>query len=1177
LNTGNSSPDWYEVWAKVSKVVFDASFAEARPTTTYGWFDQMRYLTSITGLSYLNTSEVTNMGGMFRGCYGLTSLDLSHFNTEKVTDMEEMFWICTKLRRIYVGSEWSTASVTKSAEMFGGCVRLLGEKGTAFNPFYTDAAYAHLDGGAENPGYLSTVGTPIPIDAYAILNQADSTLTFYYDDELDSRSGIFYSLSTGGDSPNWYSDRERVSKVVFDPSFADARPTSTRGWFNGMENLTSITGLSYLNTSEVTDMTTMFFHCIKLKSLDLSHFNTEKVTSMQSMFSECDGLTSLDISSFNTENVTHMASMFYHCIKLTSLDVSHFNTENVTNMSGMFSECIGLTSIDVSNFNTAKVRDMGAMFSYCESLTSLDVTHFNTENVTDMWGMFSGCDLTSLDVSNFNTAKVTNMSCMFMGCNMIILDVSNFNTAKVTDMKYMFEFCSNLRRIYVGSGWDTTSVSESSDMFKNCKRLVGEKGTTYDANHTDVAYAHLDGGAGNPGYLSTVGTPLPPEAYAVFTEADCTLTFYYDNQYTSRQGILYDLNTGRNDPDWYKDRNNSKVSIVVFDPSFADARPTSTYSWFYGMEDLTSITGISYLNTSEVTNMDRMFYRCIKLTSLDLSRFNTENVTNMFDMFGNCTGLTSLDVSHFNTEKVTDMSYMFHNCSGLTSLDLSSFNTENVTTMKQMFYGCYGLTSLDVSNFNTEKVTNMSYMFYGCYGLTSLDVSNFNTENVTDMGYMFYYCKSLTSLDLSNFNTENVTDMSYMFGKCNSLERIYVVSRWSTANVTLSTDMFKDCTKLVGQQRTAYDDSYVDASYARLDEGTSNPGYLSVKWFSFEKDGIYYGYGWDNEAGQNGPGSNHVFVVARDALLGSYSDDVVVPATVTYNGRTYDVAAIMDECFKDCSGLTSVTLPETSIGIEMEAFAGCTALQTIICNSTTPPYLTRNTFTDDHYQSVIVIVPAGTKATYQAADYWKNFVNIFEPVEPNEPIDYAGTIWQEYTTANGELYEANETGKTLTIAPSAETPGIVNLGYPAFKMAGSNEKLNGFNVNGVIKYKDSDGTIYYTLTEPKRMQIRSRTASLLCNVMLVGVQSSLVSMPALKLTLTGVRTQFEDVIWFGYGPDLERIKALFENVDDIITGVSPIEETGEEAEAVYTIGGMKLNGKPTKPGLYIVNGKKVLR
>ena len=198
----------------------------------------------------------------------------------------------------------------------------------------------------------------------------------------------------------------------------------------------------------------------------------------------------------------------------------------------------------------------------------------------------------------------------------------------------------------------------------------------------------------------------------------------------------------------------------------------------------------------------------------------------MNGMFYRCSSLTSLDVTHFNTANVTNMNHLFRYCSKLTSLDVTSFNTENVTTMSCMFMQCYGLTSLDLSSFNTENVTDMSYMFTYC-DLTGLDLSNFNTEKVTNMYAMFYDCSSLTSLDLSNFNTANVTDMRFMFQDCSELTTIYAGDGWNTNLETSSEDMFSNCTSLVGGNGTTYDASHIDKEYARIDGGTSNPGYFS--------------------------------------------------------------------------------------------------------------------------------------------------------------------------------------------------------------------------------------------------------------------------------------------------------------------------------------------------------------
>ena len=125
--------------------------------------------------------------------------------------------------------------------------------------------------------------------------------------------------------------------------------------------------------------------------------NTSNVTDMYSMFGSCFGLTSLDLSSFDTSKTDNMGNMFESCIKLTSLDLSNFNTSNVTSMSGMFSNCSSLKSLDLRNFNTSNVTYMSYMFDSCSGITSLDLRNFNTSNVTDMSNMFDGCaSLTSI-------------------------------------------------------------------------------------------------------------------------------------------------------------------------------------------------------------------------------------------------------------------------------------------------------------------------------------------------------------------------------------------------------------------------------------------------------------------------------------------------------------------------------------------------------------------------------------------------------------------------------------------------------------------------------------------------------------------------------------------------------------------------------------------------------------
>ena len=500
-----------------------------------------------------------------------------------------------------------------------------------------------------------------------------------------------------------------IKNIVFEESFKTYAPTSLKEFFYNCKTLETISGLEYLNTANITDMS--------------------------SMFQECSNLKSLDFTNFDTKNVSNMYFMFNGCSTLTSLDLTNFNTKNVSNMYGMFCDCSKLTSLDLTNFNTAKVTDMGYMFLGCSNLTSLDLTNFNTAKVTDMHGMFKGCSaLTSLDLTNFNTAEVRDMNRMFY-----MLDESS--TALTT--------------IYVSDNFVTTNVQNGENMFKNCTKLKGFK--KYFLLDTDHQYANYTTGY----FTSGCG-------YAEFDDATGTLTFRYK---AVKPKGAYDLNVQAFTPQWNKLGTN--VKKVVFNASFANARPTICYAWFYNSSNLTTIEGLEYLNTEDVTNMGFMFDGCSALKSLNLSKFNTAKVTSMKNMFNNCSALKSLNLSGFNTAKVTDMNSMFRSCSALESLDLSMFNTASVGSMPSMFRGATKLKTLNVSSFNTEKVNNM--------------------------GHMFAYCPNLTSLDLSSFNTKGVEYVDNIFKNCSNLTTIYASENFAFGSgLKNGADMFLGCDKLKG-------------------------------------------------------------------------------------------------------------------------------------------------------------------------------------------------------------------------------------------------------------------------------------------------------------------------------------------------------------------------------------------
>ena len=334
-----------------------------------------------------------------------------------------------------------------------------------------------------------------------------------------------------------------------------------------------------------------------------------------------------------------------------------------------------------ASFANARPTSCDYWFDYCPNLTTIEgIEYFNTENVTTMRYMFDSREsLKSLDLTNFNTENVTDMYYMFAYCKSLeSLDLTNFNTAKVTDMAGMFQSCYALKTIYASDKFVTDQVTESTCMFSDCSNLKD-----YTSSKEDHTYANC----GPTGYF-TYG-----RGYAMFDDATGTLTFSYKG---FKPEGAYELNEGENTPKWIS--KNSYVKKVVFDASFANARPTSCNEWFFSCSNLTTIEGIEYLNTAKVTNMNYMFDNCESLKSLDLTKFNTENVTSMKFMFEACTTLTSLDVSNFNTAKVTDINYMFSNCSALTTIYASdNFVTDQVTYGNYMFNGCEKLNGYDGS------------------------------------------------------------------------------------------------------------------------------------------------------------------------------------------------------------------------------------------------------------------------------------------------------------------------------------------------------------------------------------------------------------------------------------------------------------------------------------------------
>ncbi len=419
----------------------------------------------------------------------------------------------------------------------------------------------------------------------------------------------------------------------------------------------------------------------------------------------------------------------------------------------------------------------------------------------------------------------------------------------VTDGSYQFE--------YSGNGLLPTDI-------KNVDRVANLNDSEKIAIENDVPTGAVSGGGGGSNIPLANGTLVNngDNESNVFNNTSLRRGDFekitFQSTLTEPTGMIgsWDASAERNNAikAYYTDTNsNGKYELILAADGKIKAPQDMSYI-FAMFSEVESFEGLSNFDTSNTTNMTRVFGNCFSVTNLDLRSFNTSNVTTMSSFFGQCNGLISVNLSGWNTSNVTDMSGMFFECTSLQSLNLSNFNTSKVEHMDGMFFYCYELTSLNVSGWNTPNLKSMSQMFYLANKLTSLDLSRFNTSQVTDMSEVFWGCtglqtlnisgwdtskvtkmihmfsgnRSLTTLDLSSFDTSRVTESWYMFTGCENLRTIKVSNKFVTTNITRSEGMFDGCTSLVGGAGTTFNSSKIDKTYARVDGGPSNPGYFTL-------------------------------------------------------------------------------------------------------------------------------------------------------------------------------------------------------------------------------------------------------------------------------------------------------------------------------------------------------------
>ena len=638
----------------------------------------------------------------------------------------------------------------------------------------------------------------------------------------------------------YYVSSSNTAYILSEDGYFIANPDCSH-MFEGCKKLTSITwnagtennGDFLINTSDTTNMASMFKDCTAMKTFNVKDLVHSACTSTASMFEGCTATEGINlISTWDTSGVKNMSRMFYNYAAKhnknvsVSIDISTFRFDNCEDMSFMF----------------ANDSDKGTITNVTFPLgTSTNLTQY--PKLETMEKMFFGCgglqNITNLNNLNCPELKVADK--MFDNCtNIKVLHLENFKMPKCQfESKYnvgAFLGCNNLTTIYL-DGWDFSGDTDLRDFFSRRKQLKAVylndctvpsedyslEGLFYEAS--SISTVEMRGIVTNKCYTlrSIFYNCTALKSYDINSwNWDTSNVKYWRTAFYNSRVQTLDISsldfTGAIDLSYlFQSATSAKIILPAPQGSGSIECPdcVSVIGMFLECKSLTEARNFKYYsfphemkygNKPDEHGQNKqfgstdLFKSCISLETIDLSGFKMEKATNAGQMFQGCTKLSKVIMSEAYLSACTNLANMFNACPALTEIQMNGIHLNAMTGLG--FLANEPLKKLNLSDAYLNKVSTLENLFAKTvnnttkiYQLQEVDFSGAHLDGCASMKKMFSECETLTKINFASVNAAKVTNCSRMFEMCTGFTTLTINSFNMPANATTER-MFSECTNL---------------------------------------------------------------------------------------------------------------------------------------------------------------------------------------------------------------------------------------------------------------------------------------------------------------------------------------------------------------------------------------------